>query len=169
MYMFAILIIHRTPMQLNRDHNVWAAEAIKKAVHIPVFATGSITQPDYAEEILASGKADFISMGRPLLADPYWAKKAMEGRAEDISPCIRCNEGCLDRGNHLGKSINCTMNPLLGFEDALAVHPAEEKKKVAVVGGGPAGLKAANTAALRGHDVTLFEKRALGGYLFEAS
>lgn len=163
-------MIHQvTPMQLNRGHNVWAAEAIKKAVHIPVFATGSITQPDYAEEILASGKADFISMGRPLLADPYWAKKAMEGRAEDISPCIRCNEGCLDRGNHLGKSINCTMNPLLGFEDALAIHPAEEKKKVAVVGGGPAGLKAADTAALRGHDVTLFEKRALGGYLFEAS
>ena len=163
-------MIHQvTPMQLNRGHNVWAAEAIKKAVSIPVFATGSITQPDYAEEILASGKADFISMGRPLLADPYWAKKAMEGHAEDISPCIRCNEGCLDRGNHLGKSINCTMNPLLGFEDALAIRPAEVKKRVAVVGGGPVGLKAADTAALRGHDVTLFEKRALGGYLLEAS
>ncbi len=163
-------MIHQvTPMQIPRGHNVWAAEAIKKAVHIPVFATGSITQPDYAEEILASGKADFISMGRPLLADPYWAKKAMEGRAEDISPCIRCNEGCLDRGNHLGKSINCTMNPTLGFEDALAIRPAEHPGKVAVVGGGPAGLKAADTAALRGHDVTLFEKRSLGGYLHEAS
>ena len=80
-------MIHQvTPMQLSRGHNVWAAEAIKKEVSIPVFATGSITQPDYAEEILASGKADFISMGRPLLADPYWAKKAMEGHAEDISP-----------------------------------------------------------------------------------
>ena len=163
-------MIHQvTPMQLSRGHNVWAAEAIKKEVGIPVFATGSITQPDYAEEILASGKADFISMGRPLLADPYWAKKAMEGHAEDISPCIRCNEGCLDRGNHLGKSINCTMNPTLGFEDALAIRPAEAPKKVAVVGGGPAGLKAADTAALRGHEVTLFEKRALGGYLHEAS
>ena len=163
-------MIHQvTPMQLSRGHNVWAAEAIKKEVSIPVFATGSITQPDYAEEILASGKADFISMGRPLLADPYWAKKAMEGHAEDISPCIRCNEGCLDRGNHLGKSINCTMNPTLGFEDALAIRPAEAPKKVAVVGGGPAGLKAADTAALRGHEVTLFEKRALGGYLHEAS
>ena len=163
-------MIHQvTPMQLSRGHNVWAAEAIKKAVNIPVFATGSITQPDYAEEILASGKADFISMGRPLLADPYWAKKAMEGRAEDISPCIRCNEGCLDRGNHLGKSINCTMNPTLGFEDALAIHPAATPGKIAVVGGGPAGLKAADTAALRGHDVTLFEKRELGGYLHEAS
>ena len=163
-------MIHQvTPMQLSRGHNVWAAEAVKKAVSIPVFATGSITQPDYAEEILASGKADFISMGRPLLADPYWAKKAMEGRPEDISPCIRCNEGCLDRGNHLGKSINCTMNPTLGFEDALAIRPAEVKRRVAVVGGGPAGLKAADTAALRGHQVTLFEKRALGGYLHEAS
>lgn len=163
-------MIHQvTPMQIPRGHNVWAAEAIKKEVSIPVFATGSITQPDYAEEILASGKADFISMGRPLLADPYWAKKAMEGRAEDISPCIRCNEGCLDRGNHLGKSINCTMNPLLEFEDALAIRPAETKKRVAVVGGGPAGMKAADTAALRGHEVTLFEKRKLGGYLHEAS
>ncbi len=163
-------MIHQvTPMQIPRGHNVWAAEAIKKEVSIPVFATGSITQPDYAEEILASGKADFISMGRPLLADPYWAKKAMEGRAEDIAPCIRCNEGCLDRGNHLGKSINCTMNPLLGFEDALAIRPAETKKRVAVVGGGPAGMKAADTAALRGHEVTLFEKRKLGGYLHEAS
>ena len=80
-------MIHQvTPMQLSRGHNVWAAEAIKKEVGIPVFATGSITQPDYAEEILSSGKADFISMGRPLLADPYWAKKAMEGHPEDISP-----------------------------------------------------------------------------------
>lgn len=163
-------MVHQvTPMQLSRGHNVWAAKAIKQAVSIPVFATGSITQPDYAEEILSSGIADFISMGRPLLADPYWAKKAMEGRAEDISPCIRCNEGCLDRGNHLGKSINCTMNPTLGFEDALAIRPAQVKRRVAVVGGGPAGLKAADTAALRGHEVTLFEKRALGGYLHEAS
>ena len=163
-------MIHQvTPMQLDRGHNVWAAEAIKKVVKIPVFATGSITQPDFAEEILASGKADFISMGRPLLADPYWAKKAQEGHPEDISPCIRCNEGCLDRGNHLGKSINCTMNPTLGFEDALAIRPADKVRKVAVVGGGPAGLKAADTAALRGHEVTLFAKRALGGWLHEAS
>ena len=163
-------MIHQvTPMQLSRGHNVWAAEAIKKEVNIPVFATGSITSPEFAEEILEAGKADFVSLGRPLLADPYWVKKAMEGRPEDISPCIRCNEGCLDRGNHLGKSINCTMNPTLCFEDALAIKPAEVKKKVAVVGGGPAGLKAADTLALRGHDVTLFEKRKLGGYLHEAS
>ena len=163
-------MIHQvSPMQIPRGHNVWAAEAIKKEVNIPVFATGSITQPQFAEEILASGKADFISMGRPLLADPYWAKKAMEGHPEDISPCIRCNEGCLDRGNHLGKSINCTMNPLLGFEDALALRPAEHPEKIAVVGGGPAGMKAADAAALRGHQVSLFEKRKLGGYLHEAS
>ncbi len=163
-------MVHQvTPMQLSKGHNVWAAEAVKKEVSIPVFATGSITLPDYAEEILASGKADFISMGRPLLADPYWAKKALEGCPEDISPCIRCNEGCLDRGNHLGKSINCTMNPTLCFEDALAIHLADIPKKIAVVGGGPAGMKAADTAALRGHEVTLFEKRKLGGYLHEAS
>lgn len=163
-------MVHQvTPMQLSQGHNVWAAEAIKKEVNIPVFATGSITLPEYAEEILASGKGDFISMGRPLLADPFWALKAKEGRPEDIAPCIRCNEGCLDRGNHLGKSINCTMNPLLGFEDALALKPAAKIKKVAVVGGGPAGIEAACAAAQRGHDVTLYEKKKLGGYLHEAS
>lgn len=164
------MMIHQvTPMQLSKGHNVWAAEAIKKEVSIPVFATGSITLPEYAEEILESGKGDFISMGRPLLADPFWAKKAMEGHPEDISPCIRCNEGCLDRGNHLGKSLNCTMNPTLGFEDALAIHMAEKPGKVAVVGGGPAGMQAAVVAAKRGHTVTLYEKRKLGGYLHEAS
>ena len=163
-------MVHQvTPMQLSKGHNVWAAEAIKKEVGIPVFATGSITLPDYAEEILASGKADFISMGRPLLADPFWAKTAIEDRPEVISPCIRCNEGCLDGGIHLGKTINCTMNPTLCFEEALALKPAQEKKKVAVVGGGPAGMKAADTLALRGHEVTLFEKRKLGGLLHEAS
>lgn len=165
------MMIHQvTPMQLPRGYNVWAAEKVKKEVNIPVFATGSITSPEFAEEILESGKADFVGLGRPLLADPYWVKKAMEGRPEDISPCIRCNEGCLDRAsNHLGKSINCTMNPLLGFEDALALRPTDEPKRIAVVGGGPAGLKAADVAALRGHNVTLFEKRKLGGYLDEAA
>ena len=163
-------MVHQvTPMQLSKGHNVWAAAAIKKEVSIPVFATGSITLPEYAEEILASGQGDFISMGRPLLADPYWGKKALEGRPEDIAPCIRCNEGCLDRGNHLGKSINCTMNPTLCFEEALAIHPAETAKKIAVVGGGPAGMQAAVVAAKRGHQVTLFEKRKLGGLLHEAS
>lgn len=163
-------MIHQvTPMQLSKGHNVWAAEAIKKEVHIPVFATGSITLPEYAEEILEAGKADFIGLGRPLLADPAWARKACEGHPEDIAPCIRCNEGCLDRGNHLGKTINCTMNPTLGFEDQLAIRPAAVKKKAAVVGGGPAGMEAALVLAEKGHEVTLFEKRKLGGYLHEAS
>ncbi|KUO77236.1 MAG: NADH oxidase [Desulfosporosinus sp. BRH_c37] len=164
-------MVHQvTPMQLSKGHNVWAAEAIKKELNIPVFATGSITLPEYAEEILESGKGDFISMGRPLFADPFWAKKAKEGRPEDIAPCIRCNEGCLDRGNHLGKSVSCTMNVALGgFEDALAIKPANTPKKIAVIGGGPAGMEAARVAALRGHDVTLYEKRKLGGYLHEAS
>lgn len=163
-------MVHQvTPMQLSKGHNVWAAETIKKEVSIPVFATGSITLPEYAEEILEAGKGDFVSLGRPLFADPFWAKKAYEGRPEDIVPCIRCNEGCLDRGNHLGKSVNCTMNPILGFEDALAIKPADKPKKIAVVGGGPGGMEAARVAKLRGHDVTIYEKRKLGGYLHEAS
>lgn len=163
-------MIHQTsPMAMDHGHNVWAAEAIKKVVSVPVIASGSINTPELAEEVIASGKGDFVGLGRPLWADPEWPKKAEADHPEDIRPCIRCNEGCLDRGNHLGKSINCTMNPTLGFEDALAIRPAQTPKKVAVVGGGPAGLKAADTLALRGHQVTLFEKRKLGGYLHEAS
>ncbi len=163
-------MIHQvTPMQLPVCYNTWAAEAIKKAVHIPVIASGSITLPQYAEDIIASGKADFVGLGRPLWADPEWAKKAMEDRPEDIRPCIRCNEGCLQRSSFVGRTLMCAVNPILGFEDDLAIKPAEKAKKVAIIGGGPTGMEAARVCALRGHDVTLYEKRKLGGYLHEAA
>ena len=91
-------MIHQvSPMAINVCHNVWAAEAIKKHVHVPVIASGSITLPEYAEEILASGKGDFVGLGRPLWADPEWPNKACSDHPEDIRPCIRCNEGCLER------------------------------------------------------------------------
>ena len=163
-------MIHQvSPMAMPVCYNVWAAEAVKKAVNIPVIASGSITLPQYAEDILETGKADFIALGRPMWADNQWVKKAMEDRPEDIRPCIRCNEGCLQRSSFLGRTVMCAVNPVLGFEDDLAIKPAQQKKKIAVAGGGPAGMEAARVLKLKGHDVTLYEKRKLGGYLHEAS
>lgn len=147
---------------------VWAAEEIKKVVSIPVIAVRSITTPDLAEKILAEGKADFVALGRPLLTDPYYPLKAKEGRPEDIRPCIRCTDGCFDRGINVG-SVKCSVNPTLGREDELRMTLVSRPKRVAVIGGGPAGMEAARVAALRGHEVTLFEKNELGGMLIPAS
>ena len=163
-------MIHQvSPMAMPVCYNVWAAEAVKKEVHVPVMASGSITLPQYAEDILEQGKADFITLGRPMWADNEWVKKAMEDRPEDIRPCIRCNEGCLQRSSFLGRTVMCAVNPVLGFEEDLAVKPAETKKKVVIAGGGPAGMEAARVLKLKGHDVTIYEMRKLGGYLHEAS
>ena len=156
------------PMYHPLAFNVWAAERIKKSLTIPVMATGSITSPELAENILKEGKGDFIGLGRPLLADPYFPIKAQEGRPEDIRPCIRCVE-CTDRGVTVGY-ITCTVNATTGREGELTkITPADRKKKIAVIGGGPGGMEAARVAALRGHDVTLYEKRQLGGLLIDAS
>jgi len=158
-----------SPMGMSLAHNVWAAEAVKKEVKIPVIASGSITNPELAEEILSDGKGDFIGLGRPLWADPQWPLKAMEGRPEDIRPCIRCNDGCLARGDHQAKTISCSVNVAVCREDEFQITKTEQSRKVAVIGGGPAGMEAARVCALRGHHVTLYEKRELGGALIEAS
>jgi 2,4-dienoyl-CoA reductase-like NADH-dependent reductase (Old Yellow Enzyme family)/thioredoxin reductase len=158
-----------SPIGMSLAHNVWAAEAVKKEVKIPVIASGSITHPELAEKILSDGKGDFIGLGRPLWADPYWPQKAMEGRPEDIRPCIRCNDGCLARGDHQAKTISCSVNVAVCREDEFQITKAEHSKNVAVIGGGPAGMEAARVCALRGHKVTLYEKRELGGVLIEAS
>lgn len=158
-----------SPMGMSLAHNVWAAEAVKKEIKIPVIASGSITNAELAESILADGKGDFIGLGRPLWADPQWPLKAMEGRPEDIRPCIRCNDGCLARGDHQAKTILCSVNVAVCREDEFKITKAEHPKKVAVIGGGPAGMEAARVCALKGHKVTLYEKRELGGALIEAS
>ncbi|MEW5922265.1 MAG: NAD(P)/FAD-dependent oxidoreductase [Bacillota bacterium] len=158
-----------SPMFVPAAHNAWAAEAVKKVVNIPVIASGSLNTPELAEELLAKGSADFVALGRPLFADPFFPQKAFAGKPEDIAPCIRCNDGCLDRSFFLFQSVRCTVNAALGKEDSRKIVPAEKKKKVAVIGGGPGGMEAARVCALRGHDVTLFEKRKLGGALIEAS
>lgn len=148
------------PLALHRN----LIGAVKKVVRIPVIASGSIATAQLAEDILEKGQADFVSFARPLLADPWLANKAREGRPEDIAPCIRCNDGCFR------KTASCTVNTVAGFDGEYDIKPAENVKKVAVIGGGPGGMEAARVAALRGHDVTLYEERdRLGGALIEAS
>ena len=164
-------MIHQvSPMAMSICHNTWAAEAIKKVVSVPVIASGSITLPEYAEEIIASGKGDFVGLGRPLWADPEWPNKAAADHPEDIRPCIRCNEGCLERTFFHYKAITCALNPVVSREGELKITPAPGKKKVAVVGGGAAGMEAARVLKLRGHDVTVYEEKPEnGGLLHEAA
>ncbi|MFC2031791.1 FAD-dependent oxidoreductase [Chloroflexota bacterium] len=144
-------------------------EMTKKVVSIPVISVGKLGYPELAERVLQEGKADFIAIGRALLADPEWSNKVRENRLEDICPCLSDHEGCLDRLG-LGKYISCTVNPMVGIEREFALKPAENKKSVLVVGGGPAGMEAARVSASRGHKVTLWEKgHVLGGSLIPAS
>ncbi len=164
-------MIHQvSPMAMSVCHNTWAAETIKKVVSVPVIASGSITLPEYAEEIIASGKGDFVGLGRPLWADPEWPNKAAADHPEDIRPCIRCNEGCLERTFFHYKAITCALNPVVSREGELKITPAPVKKKAAVVGGGAAGMEAARVLKLRGHDVTVYEEKPEnGGLLHEAA
>lgn len=143
--------------------NVYNASQIKKNVTVPVIVAGKIYTPDLAEDILENGQADFVSLGRIQLADPDFVKKAAEDRPQDIVHCIACDSGCVER-MFAGKVTSCVFNPLTGYERERIVRPAEKKKKVLVIGGGPAGLEAARVASERGHAVTLFEQSAdLGG------
>jgi len=145
------------------------AELTKQVVKIPVITVGKLGFPDLAERVLQEGKADFISLGRPLLADPDWPNKVKEGRPEDIIPCIGCHEGCLRR-TLTGRHISCAVNPACGNERDYTIAPAEKKKRVLVIGGGPGGMEAARVATLRGHEVTLWEKGySLGGNLIPAA
>lgn len=159
------------PMPYAQAWRVYLAEAIKKEVSIPVITVGVIREPQVAETILEQGKADFIALGRALIADPDWPIKAQEGRAEEIYSCIGCNEGC--RGNRArGWPINCTVNARTGREGILAkdLGRVVKPKKVIIIGAGPAGMECACIAASRGHKVTLYEKeKSLGGQLLLAS
>ena len=139
----------------------WVTHKLRDAlraegIHTPVVATNRINMPEVGEQVIADGMADMVSMARPFLADAEFVKKAREGRRDEINTCIACNQACLD---HVFKQqiASCLVNPRAAYETLLRIEPVKAKKKIAVVGAGPAGLAAATTAAERGHAVTLFD------------
>ena len=143
----------------------WVTKKLMGHVSIPVITSNRINTPDVAEEVLADGCADMVSMARPFLADPNFVAKAAADRADTIAPCIACNQACLDH-TFGGKLSSCLVNPRACFETELVVATASEAKTIAVVGAGPAGLSTALTAAERGHKVTIFDRSdRLGGQL----
>ncbi len=155
---------HVPPYYHDAGEFAWRSEGIKELVNVPVMGMGRINTPAMAEEMLASGKMDLVGMVRELIADPYFPQKAREGRTDDIRMCLACSQSCVGRQG-LNLPITCIYNPVVGREKEWAdVGPAPVKKKVVVVGGGPAGMEAARVAAERGHEVVLFERSdRLGG------
>lgn len=155
-----------------RGDYIKTAKAFKEAgFKVPIILDGGFSTPDLAEETLGEGVCDFIGIGRPTLADPEYAKKVKENRPEDITPCIRCCMGCVGTIEKFNAAVGlrCSVNPQCNMGGLRDLAPIERKKKVAVVGGGPAGMEAAIILEKRGHEVTLYEKRKLGGTMNEAS
>ena len=143
----------------------WVTQKLMGEVSIPIITSNRINTPDVAEQVLAEGCANMVSMARPFLADPDFVAKAAAGKAAEITPCIACNQACLDH-TFSGKLSSCLVNPRACHETELTIAPATTCKTIAVIGAGPAGLSAALTAAGRGHHVTLFDKSdRIGGQL----
>ena len=143
----------------------WVTKKLMGQVAIPVITSNRINTPEVAEAVLAEGCADMVSMARPFLADPDFVRKAAEGRAEEIAPCIACNQACLDH-TFAGKISTCLVNPRACHETELVLEPAAAPKRIAVVGAGPAGLAAALALDARGHRVTLYDRAPeIGGQL----
>jgi NADPH-dependent 2,4-dienoyl-CoA reductase/sulfur reductase-like enzyme len=154
---------HTPPMAIPRGCHVALTAEIKKVVRIPVIAVGRIHDPFLANQILKEGKADLVAMGRALIADPYLPLKAKEGRMEEIRKCLSCNF-CRKRIGQLNRTVRCAVNPEVGREREARISPSPHPKKVLIVGGGPAGMEAARVLALRGHQVSLYERDPeLGG------
>ena len=152
------------PSYYPQGWNTYTAEAIKKHVEIPVITSHTLRDPDYCERILAEGKTDMVGMSRQMIADPYWANKARAGKKDEIRRCISCLVGCWQESLMIKRYMRCAINPAVGDERFIHLEPAETQCKIAIVGGGPAGLEAARIASLRGHKATIFERsNELGG------
>lgn len=157
------------PVDVPIGFNVDSARRVKEAVHVPVITAGRINDPAVANEIIKNHQADFVDIGRGQLADPEFCNKAERGEVEAIVKCIGCNQGCFDKYVEPGGFISCMRNPTCGHEVEYTLKMAEEKKKILVIGGGPAGLEAAITLTRRGHEVVLCEKEDhLGGQFYIA-
>ena len=155
-------------MPVPRAAYTWVTKKVMGQVGIPVVTSNRINNPELAEQLLADGVADMVSLARPMLADPYFVAKAREGRSDRINTCIACNQACLDHTFQL-QLTSCLVNPRACHETELVISPASAPKRVAVVGAGPAGLACATTAADRGHQVTLFDgAEEIGGQLLMA-
>jgi len=142
---------------------------LKKIIKVPIIVAGKLGKPAIAQQALIEEKADLVALGRPLLADPYWPKKVLEGKEEEIKPCLGCHDGCMGRGFN-GNPLSCAVNPDCGREKEYKIFKTNKTKSVLIVGGGISGMEAARVAALRGNDVILYEKKKeLGGHLIEAS
>ena len=156
------------PMSLAPAYSLPLAETVKKAVRVPVMTVGKI-YARLGERILQEGKADLICIGRGLIAGPGLPQKTAEGRGDEVLPCIAC-DNCRDHVVYKGERLRCSVNAAVGRERELALRPAASPRRVVVIGGGPAGMEAARIAALRGHQVTLYEKNPrLGGQLLQAA
>lgn len=154
---------------LPRGGYSYLAQGVKSVVGVPVIASNRINDPLVAERILRNGQADMVNIGRPLIADPQFPNKVKSGNLKSIRRCLACNQGCMDMV-FTAQDVHCAVNPLAGREYEVAVEPAAEPRKILVIGGGPAGMEAALTAASRGHRVTLWEKDArLGGQIHYAA
>lgn len=151
--------------KVPRAAYAWVTRSVMGHVSIPLVTSNRINTPEVAEQLLADGYADMVSMARPLLADADFVRKARQGRADEINTCIGCNQACLDH-TFSGKITSCLVNPRACHETEMQVTPAQQPKRVAIVGAGPAGMSCAITAAQRGHSVTLFDSaNEIGGQL----
>ncbi len=152
------------PMYYPQGWNTYSAEEVKKNVRIPVITSHSLRDPAVCEKILAEGRADMVGFSRQMIADPYWANKAKAGKTNEIRKCISCLVGCWQESLMIKRDMRCAINPAVGDERFIDLKPAKQPQKIAVVGGGPAGMEAARIATLRGHKVTIFERTGeLGG------
>lgn len=153
------------PAYLGEACMEYVCEEARKTVNVPLINAGT-HNPDTALALIESGNADFVNMGRALIADPELPKKLLEGRPEDIRPCLRCNEYCIGRIWNRHTKLSCAVNPQAMEEVRFAIQKSENPKNVVVIGGGPGGMEAARVAAIEGHKVTLFEKNSkLGGVM----